>query len=353
MAAIPAQVAGVREILRLRAPGSDGRVSRWVLAAAGLLGLGEVYAVGERRRWGRWRTARDHPARGQDRWPWQRLRDRGEARGLWRRGRGRSAGAERGRGNSRRERLTEMVARDLLAQAEHLSGSLGDTARAPNSLTSRRFSGEASRSRHRGPRARPFPGGRDLQPLRPRARARDLRERRGDPGNLDAVGMVALGDASPVALADYGAGPRTPCRPAGPRPGPRLWAPATSQPAPTTFTTPARRSRRSARASSGSRASRASRTTPRASRCACAAERERWSVTVGPSARRRRPPSASRSSSTVRESGDLDGRGLLRPPPPPAGAPLWHGPAVEAEGHPGGRSPHRRGHRAGAGPRPR
>ena len=67
------------------------------------------------------------PRRGQDRWPWQRLRDRGEARGLWRRGRGRPAGAERGRCNSRRERLTGDGRPRPPGPGRAPIGSLGDT----------------------------------------------------------------------------------------------------------------------------------------------------------------------------------------------------------------------------------
>ena len=36
----------MREIWVCSPPGSDGRLNRWVLAVAGLLGLDEVYAVG-------------------------------------------------------------------------------------------------------------------------------------------------------------------------------------------------------------------------------------------------------------------------------------------------------------------
>jgi len=46
MAAVPAQVAGVREIAVFSPPGADGRVAPAILAAAGLLGLDEVYALG-------------------------------------------------------------------------------------------------------------------------------------------------------------------------------------------------------------------------------------------------------------------------------------------------------------------
>ncbi len=46
MTVIPAQVAGVKEIFICTPPGADGRVNRAVLAAAGLLGVTEMYRVG-------------------------------------------------------------------------------------------------------------------------------------------------------------------------------------------------------------------------------------------------------------------------------------------------------------------
>lgn len=46
MAAVPARVAGVREIAVFSPPGANGRVAAPVLAAAGLLGIREVYALG-------------------------------------------------------------------------------------------------------------------------------------------------------------------------------------------------------------------------------------------------------------------------------------------------------------------
>ena len=46
MSAVPAQVAGVREIRVCTPPGPDGLPDPNVLAVAGLLGLEEVYAVG-------------------------------------------------------------------------------------------------------------------------------------------------------------------------------------------------------------------------------------------------------------------------------------------------------------------
>lgn len=46
MTVIPAQVAGVSEIFICTPPGADGQVNQAVLAAAGLLGVSEIYRVG-------------------------------------------------------------------------------------------------------------------------------------------------------------------------------------------------------------------------------------------------------------------------------------------------------------------
>ncbi len=46
MAVVPAQLAGASRIALTTPPGQDGRVNKYVLAVAGLLGVGEVYAVG-------------------------------------------------------------------------------------------------------------------------------------------------------------------------------------------------------------------------------------------------------------------------------------------------------------------
>ena len=83
--------------------------------------------------------------------------------------------------------------------------------------------------------------------------------------DLDAVGMVAVGDFSPVALADYGAGPSH----ALPSGGAATWASALGthdfSPAPTTPLHPDAL-RTSAPTSNAWPASKASRTTPPASR---------------------------------------------------------------------------------------
>ena len=46
MTAIPAQVAGVDEVVVCSPPGPDGRVAAAVLAAASVAGVDEVYAIG-------------------------------------------------------------------------------------------------------------------------------------------------------------------------------------------------------------------------------------------------------------------------------------------------------------------
>ena len=46
MTAVPAQVAGVAEVVVCSPPGPDGQVAAAVLAAAAVAGVDEVYAVG-------------------------------------------------------------------------------------------------------------------------------------------------------------------------------------------------------------------------------------------------------------------------------------------------------------------
>jgi histidinol dehydrogenase len=211
MAAIPAQVAGVREICVCTPPGSDGWVSRWVLAVAGLLGLGEVYAVGGAQAVGAmaYGTETIPPVDkivgpGNDYVTAAKLEVFG------------AVGIDAPQGPSEvmviadAGAFPERVARDLLAQAEHLSGAsailLTPSAELVESVTPL-LSGKPA----------------DLVTL---VHVRDLAQavqisnlyapehahvisenEEAILQDLDAVGMVAVGDASPVALADYGAGP--------------------------------------------------------------------------------------------------------------------------------------------------
>ena len=211
MAAIPAQVAGVREICVCSPPGSDGRVSRWVLAAAGLLGLGEVYAVGGAQAVGAmaYGTETIPPVDkivgpGNDYVTAAKLEVYG------------AVGVDAPQGPSEvvviadASASPEMVARDLLAQAEHLSGAsailLTPSAELMESVAPLLWGKPADLvtvvhvsdlaqaveiSNLYAPEHAHVISGNDEEVLR----------------NLDAVGLVALGDASPVALADYGAGP--------------------------------------------------------------------------------------------------------------------------------------------------
>jgi histidinol dehydrogenase len=211
MAAIPAQVAGVREICVCSPPDSNGRVSRWVLAVAGLLGLGEVYAVGGAQAVGAMAYGTETIPRvdkivgpGNDYVTAAKLEVYG------------AVGVDAPQGPSEvvviadASASPEMVARDLLAQAEHLSGAsailLTPSAELMESVAPLLWGKPADLvtvvhvsdlaqaveiSNLYAPEHAHVISGNDEEILR----------------NLDAVGLVALGDASPVALADYGAGP--------------------------------------------------------------------------------------------------------------------------------------------------
>ncbi|HEX2182125.1 MAG TPA: histidinol dehydrogenase [Rubrobacteraceae bacterium] len=226
MAAIPAQVAGVREICVCAPPGPDGRVSGWVLAVAGLLGLGEIYAVGGAQAVGAmaYGTA-TIPAvdkilgPGNDYVTAAKLEVFG------------AVGVDAPQGPSEvvviadASAIPERVARDLLAQAEHLSGAsailLTPSARLIDDVAPL-LSGEPA----------------DLVTLvcvQSVEQAVELSNRYAPEHahvisedheailhDLDAVGMVALGDMSPVALGDYGAGPSH----ALPTGGAAVWASA-------------------------------------------------------------------------------------------------------------------------------
>jgi histidinol dehydrogenase len=211
MAAIPAQVAGVREICVCAPPGPDGRASRWVLAVAGLLGLGEVYAVGGAQAVGAMaygtgtvRAVDKVVGPGNDYVTAAKLEVFG------------TIGIDAPQGPSEvvviadASAFPERVARDLMAQAEHLSGASAMLV-SPN----------AGLLEDVAPLLRGEPA--ELVTL---VHARDLaqaveisnlyapehahvisEDHEAVLRDLEAVGMVAVGDASPVALADYGAGP--------------------------------------------------------------------------------------------------------------------------------------------------
>ena len=211
MAAIPAQVAGVGEICVCAPPGPDGRVSGWVLAVAGLLGLGEVYAVGGAQAVGAMAFGTETvPAvdkivgPGNDYVTAAKLEVFG------------TVGVDAPQGPSELVVIAdagafpERVARDLMAQAEHLSGASAILISPSAGLLKDvmpLLTGEPARLVslvHAGDLAQAV----EISNLYAPEHAHVISEDHGATlQDLDAVGLVAVGDASPVALADYGAGP--------------------------------------------------------------------------------------------------------------------------------------------------
>ena len=211
MAAVPAQVAGVPEIALCAPPGRNGSVSQHVLAVAGLLGLDEVYRVGGAQAIGAMAYGTESipsvfkiVGPGNDYVTAAKLEVFGHV------------GVDAPLGPSEvvviaeAGAFPERVARDLMAQAEHLSGASAIL------LTP---SEELMRS------VEPLLTGEPAE-LITLVRVRDSRhaveitniyapehahiiseDHEAILQDLDAVGMVAVGDFSPVALGDYGAGP--------------------------------------------------------------------------------------------------------------------------------------------------
>jgi histidinol dehydrogenase len=211
MSAVPAQVAGVREIRVCTPPGPDGLPDSHVLAVAGLLGLEQVYAVGGAQAiaalaYGTQSvSAVDKVAGpGNDYVTAAKL----EVFGI--------VGIDAPQGPSEvlviadAGAFPEHVASDLMAQAEHLSGASALLLTPSEALISGvepLLSGEPAEhvtlvrvedlaqaveiSNHYAPEHA------HVISADPEAVQRDL----------DAVGMVAVGDFSPVALGDYAAGP--------------------------------------------------------------------------------------------------------------------------------------------------
>jgi histidinol dehydrogenase len=211
MTAIPAQVSGVEEICVCSPPGANGLVSRWVLAVAGLLGLGEVYAVGGAQAIGAmaYGTQSIPPADkivgpGNDYVTAAKL----EVFGV--------VGIDAPQGPSEvvviadSSASPERVAYDLLAQAEHLSGASAILISPSAGLLENvmpLLTGEPAELVtlvHVGDLAQAVEISNLYAPEHAHVISEDheliLQK-------LGAVGMVAVGDASPVALADYGAGP--------------------------------------------------------------------------------------------------------------------------------------------------
>ncbi|CAN5518799.1 histidinol dehydrogenase [soil metagenome] len=211
MSAVPAQVAGVEDICICVPPGRDGRVSEWVLAVAGLLDLDEIYTVGGAQAIAAMAYGTESiPAvnkivgPGNDYVTAAKLEVFG------------AVGIDAPQGPSEiviiadASAFPERVARDLMAQAEHLSGASAMLLSSSDGLM------EEVESLLTGEPA-------DLITL---VRVRDL-EHAAELSNLYApehahiisedheavlndlreAGLVAIGDHSPVALSDYAAGP--------------------------------------------------------------------------------------------------------------------------------------------------
>jgi histidinol dehydrogenase len=211
MAAVPAQVAGVGEIVVCAPPGPDGRVSSQVLAVAALLGLEEVYAVGGAQAVGAMAYGTESipgvkkiVGPGNDYVVAAKL----EVFGV--------VGVDAPQGPSEvvviadASALPERVAYDLMAQAEHLSGAsailLTPSAELIKSVEPL-LSGEPAELITLV-RVRDLAQAVEIANQYAPEHAHVISE---DPEtilqDLDAAGMVAIGDFSPVALGDYAAGP--------------------------------------------------------------------------------------------------------------------------------------------------
>lgn len=211
MAAVPAQVAGVGEIAVCAPPGSDGSASEPVLAVAGLLGLDEVYRVGGAQAVGAMAYGTESvPAvkkivgPGNDYVVAAKL----EVFGV--------VGIDAPQGPSEvvviadSSAFPERVAYDLLAQAEHLSGASAvlltpseELARSVEPLLTGEPAELVTLALVRDV-AQAVEISNEYAPEHVHVISEDheaiLQE-------IDAAGMVAIGDMSPVALGDYAAGP--------------------------------------------------------------------------------------------------------------------------------------------------
>ncbi len=211
MAAVPAQVAGVAEIAVCVPPGPDGKVSSHVLAVAGLLGLEEVYAVGGAQAVGAMAHGTESipPVNkivgpGNDYVTAAKLEVFGYV------------GVDAPQGPSEvlviadAGAFPERVAYDLMAQAEHLSGAsavlLTPSAELVRSVEPL-LSGEPAELITLV-RVRDAAQAVEISNLYAPEHAHVISEdHEAILQDLDAAGMVAIGDFSPVALGDYAAGP--------------------------------------------------------------------------------------------------------------------------------------------------
>ena len=226
MSAVPAQVAGVGEIRVCTPPGPDGKPDESVLAVAGLLGLDEVYAVGGAQAVGALAFGTQTVPSvdkivgpGNDYVTAAKL----EVFGV--------VGIDAPQGPSEvmviadAGAFPERVSRDLMAQAEHLSGAsailLTPSEELINSVEPL-LSGEPAelitlvRVQNN---AQAVEISNEYAPEHVHVISEDHEAILQD---LDAVGMIAVGDFSPVALGDYAAGPSH----ALPSGGAAVWASA-------------------------------------------------------------------------------------------------------------------------------
>ena len=211
MSAVPARVATVEEIRVCTPPGPDGLPDRHVLAVAGMLGLEEVYSLGGAQAVGAMAYGTESVAAvdkivgpGNDYVTAAKLEVFG------------TVGIDAPQGPSEvmviadASAFPERVALDLMAQAEHLSGASAVLLTPDERLIADiepLLSGEPA-------------GHVTLVRVEDLAQAVDVSNRYAPEHahiisedseavlqDLDAVGMVAVGDFSPVALGDYAAGP--------------------------------------------------------------------------------------------------------------------------------------------------
>ena len=211
MSAVPALVAGVREIRVTTPPGPDGLPDPRVLAVAGLLGLGEVYAVGGAQSVGALAYGTESVAAvdkvvgpGNDYVTAAKLEVFGKV------------GIDAPQGPSEvlviadESAFPERIARDLMAQAEHLSGASAVLLTPSERLVSDvepLLSGEPAEYVTLV-RVDDLAQAVKVSNLYAPEHAHVISEdHEAVLQDLDAVGMVAVGDFSPVALGDYAAGP--------------------------------------------------------------------------------------------------------------------------------------------------
>jgi histidinol dehydrogenase len=226
MSAVPAQVAGVGEIRVCTPPNPDGRADGSVLAVAGLLGLKEVYALGGAQAVGALAFGTETVRRvdkivgpGNDFVTAAKL----EVFGV--------VGIDAPQGPSEvmviadAGAFPERVARDLMAQAEHLSGASAvlltpsdELLRSVEPLLSGEPSDLITLVRVQDS-AQAVEISNEYAPEHAHVISED---HEAILQNLDAVGMVAIGDFTPVALGDYAAGPSH----ALPSGGAAVWASA-------------------------------------------------------------------------------------------------------------------------------